>query len=131
VAAGRLRRCATETVEMGRLGDDGFLLLARQMHDLDSLTVLARQIRDQLSRPVALSTSPEPARIDAAGTVWMADLGIGVMCTTTAVRPSQAVSAVRAMARTGWSYASRLAYFDPQQGRIAEIEGPSAPASVA
>jgi GGDEF domain-containing protein len=122
VCAGRLRRCATETVEMGRLGDDGFLLLARQMHDLDSLTVLARQIRDQLSRPVALSTSPEPARIDAAGTVWMADIGIGVMCTTTAVRPSQAVSAVRAMARTGWTYASRLAYFDPQQGRIAEIE---------
>jgi GGDEF domain-containing protein len=121
VCAGRLRRCATETVEMGRLGDDGFLLLSRHAHDLGALAQLARQIRDQLTRPVALSTSADPARIDSPGTVWMADLGIGVMCTTTAVRPSQAVAAVRAMARTGWSYTSRLAFFDPKEGQIAEL----------
>lgn len=132
VCAGRLRRCATEAVEMGRLGDDGFLLLARQMHDLGELSALARQIRDALSRPVALSTSPDPGRIDAAGTVWMADVGIGVMSTTTAVRPSQAVSAVRAMARTGWSYASRLAFYDDREGRIAELPAHNtAPAPVA
>jgi GGDEF domain-containing protein len=131
ICAGRLRRCATESVEMGRLGDDGFLLLARQMHDLGDLAGLARQIRDQLCRPVSLSTSPDPARIDAAGTAWMADIGIGVMSTTTAVRPSQAVAAVRAMARTGWSYGSRLAFYDDSQGRIAELPAHSAPAPVA
>lgn len=131
VCAGRLRRCATETVEMGRLGDDGFLLLARQMHDLGELAALARQIRDQLCRPLALSTSPDPGRIDSAGTVWMADVGIGVMSTSTAVRPSQAVSAVRAMARTGWSYASRLAFYDDREGRIAELPASTAPAPVA
>lgn len=131
ICAGRLRRCATEAVEMGRLGDDGFLLLARQMHDLGELAALARQIRDQLSRPVALSTSSAPGRIDSAGTVWMADVGIGVMSTTTAARPSQAVAAVRAMARTGWSYASRLAFYDDREGRIAELPGEPGPAPVA
>ena len=121
VCAGRLRRCVPETVEMGRLGEDGFLLLSRQTHDLDGLATLARQLRDRLSRPVSLSTSSDPSRIEAAGTAWMADLGIGVLSTNTSARPSQAVAAARAMARTGWSYASRLAFFDPEGNRIAEL----------
>jgi hypothetical protein len=37
------------------------------------------------------------------------------------VRPAQAVATARAMARTAWSYGSRLAFFDQVAGQIAEL----------
>ena len=121
ICASRLRRCVPNTVEMGRLGEDGFLLLSRHLHDLDALAALARDLRDRLLRPVSLSTSSEPGRIEVAGTAWMADIGIGVLSTNTGARPSQAIAAARAMARTGWSYASRLAFFDADSNTIVEL----------
>jgi GGDEF domain-containing protein len=121
VCAGRLRRCVPQNVEMGRLGEDGFLLLVPNAPDVARLAQLAVQIRNRLARPVALSTSRDPAGLEAAGTAWVADLGIGVLGTNTQVRPSQAVSTARAMARTAWSYASRMAFFDQQVGQIAEL----------
>jgi GGDEF domain-containing protein len=121
VCAGRLRRCVPQTVEMGRLGDDGFLLLARNTHDMSELAPLARQIRDRLARPVSLSTSRDPERWGSQATAWVAELGIGVLSTSTQARPSQAVATVRAMARTAWSYPSRLAFFDVDAGQIAEV----------
>jgi GGDEF domain-containing protein len=131
VCAGRLRRCVPQTVEMGRLGDDGFLLLTRSMDDLRNLTPLAAQIRDRLTRAVSLSTSRDPGRIDARGTVWSADVGIGVLSTSTKVRPAQAVGTARAMARTAWTYASRLACYDEKAGQIAELPIPDTPLPVA
>jgi hypothetical protein len=44
-----------------------------------------------------------------------------VLGTSTQVRPSQAVATARAMARTAWSYGSRLAFFDQEAGQIAEL----------
>lgn len=124
VCAGRLRRCVPADVDMGRLGDDGFLLLAPRAADLQRLAQVARQIRDRLMRPVTLSTSNDPAGLDAADTSWVADVGIGVLVTNTQVRPAHAVTASRAMARTAWSYASRLAYYDTEAGQIAELHPP-------
>jgi GGDEF domain-containing protein len=124
VTAGRLRRCVPGTVEMGRLGDDGFLLLARRGDDVRRLNELARTVRERLSRPVVVSTSREPARLEAAGTAWAAEVGIGVLSTSTQVRPAQVVSVARAMARTAWTYASRLACFDAASGQIAELPAP-------
>ena len=121
LCAGRLRRCVPQTVEMGRIGEDGFLLLTRSMDDLRGLEQLARQIRDGLSRPVSLSISREPGRMDARATTWMADVGVGVLATSTKVRPAQAVSTARAMARTAWSYTTRIARFDEKAGQIAEL----------
>jgi GGDEF domain-containing protein len=121
VCAGRLRRCVPQTVEMGRLGDDGFLLLARNTHDMRDLAPLARQIRDRLARPVSLSTGREPEGWASGGTAWVAELGIGVLSTSTHARPSQAVATARAMARTAWTYPSRLAFFDTDAGQIAEV----------
>ena len=121
VCAGRLRRCAPQTVEMGRLGDDGFLLLVRTTSDLKELRALALQIRDRLMRPLSLSTSSEPGRLEVGGTAWVAEIGIGVLATSTGVRPSQAVTTARAMARTAWTYPSRLAFYDAQAGQIAEL----------
>jgi GGDEF domain-containing protein len=121
ICAGRLRRCVPQTVEMGRLGEDGFLLLTRSMDDLRSLGQLGRQIRDRLSRPVNLSVSREPGRIDARATAWVADVGVGVLATSTKARPAQAVATVRAMARTAWTYGTRIAFFDDEAGQIAEL----------
>jgi GGDEF domain-containing protein len=121
VCAGRLRRCVPQTVEMGRLGDDGFLLLVRTTSNLEDLRALARLIRDRLMRPVSLSTGSTPALLEAGGTAWVAEVGIGVLATSTGVRPSQAVTTARAMARTAWTYPSRLAFYDAQAGQIAEL----------
>ena len=121
ICAGRLRRCVPQTMEMGRLGEDGFLLLVPHAPDVERLEQLARQIRDRLGRPVSLSTSRDPAGLEAAGTAWVADVGIGVLGTSTQVRPSQAIATARAMARTAWSYGSRMAFFDQQAGQIAEL----------
>jgi GGDEF domain-containing protein len=121
VCASRLRRCVPPNVEMGRIGEDGFLLLVPHTADVQRLTQLARQIRDRLARPIALSTSREPAQLEAGATRWVADLGIGVLGTSTKVRPSQVVATARAMARTAWSYGSRMAFFDEAAGQIAEV----------
>ena len=121
VCAGRLRRSVPDNVEMGRLGDDGFLLLVRSPADLASLAQLARGIRERLARPLSLSTTREPADLEGSHTTWAAELGIGVLATSTSVRPSQAVSTARAMARTAWSFESRLAFYDEAGGRIAEM----------
>jgi GGDEF domain-containing protein len=121
VCAGRLRRCMPQNVEMGRLGEDGFLLLVPHAAELGRLAPMARLIRDRLARPVALSTSRDMAGLEAAGTAWVADLGVGVLGTTTQARPSQAVATARAMARTAWSYPGRLAFFDQAAGQIAEL----------
>jgi GGDEF domain-containing protein len=122
ICAGRLRRCVPQNVEMGRLGEDGFLLLVPNAPDLDRLGQLAQQIRDRLARPLSLSTSRDPAGLERSGTAWAADVGIGVLATSTKVRPTQAVTTARAMARTAWSYGSRMAFFDQNVGQIAELE---------
>jgi GGDEF domain-containing protein len=121
VAAGRLRRCVPANVEMGRLSEDGFLLLVPHTADIQRLGQLARTIRDRLMRPVTLSTTRDPADLEAGDTHWVAEVGIGVLGTSTQVRPSQVVGTARAMARTAWSYGSRLAYYDKEADRIAEL----------
>lgn len=121
VCAGRLRRCVPQNVEMGRLGEDGFLLLVRSPASLERLAQLAGTIRERLVRPVTLSTRSDPAGLDGPSTSWVAEAGVGVLLTNTQVRPSHAVATARAMARTAWSYPSRLAFFDPQAGQIAEL----------
>jgi GGDEF domain-containing protein len=121
VSAGRLRRCVPANVEMGRLSDDGFLLLVPHTADVQRLGQLGRTIRDRLMRPITLSTSREPAALEGGDATWVAEVGIGVLGTSTQVRPSQVVGTARAMARTAWSYASRLAWFDTAVDRIAEL----------
>lgn len=121
VCASRLRRCVPVEVAMGRLSDDGFLLLMRSPGHKGQLEQLARQVAARLARPVALGISREPGNLDTEGMHWMADLGVGVLLAQPQVRPSSAVSLTRAMSRTAWSYPSRIAWFDPEAGQIAEL----------
>ena len=62
---------------MGRLGDDGFLLLLRNMRNPERLIRLARAVVARLQRPVALSTSRDPAALESGQTYWEADVGVG------------------------------------------------------
>ncbi|MBA2673979.1 hypothetical protein [Ramlibacter sp.] len=91
------------------------------MRDLQRLVHLARQVHERLVRPVSLSTSRKVADLDTGGTAWVAEAGVGVLAASTRVRPSQAVATARDMARTAWTYPSRLAWYDQAAGEIAEL----------
>ncbi len=119
VCASRLRRCVPGDVEMGRLADDGFLLLVRGGTDMQRVVRLGRQLARRLSRPVMLSTSAGDP--EAGQAPWVAQVGIGLLAITAQVRPSAAVSMARAMSRTAWAYASRVAWHDQARGQIAEL----------
>jgi GGDEF domain-containing protein len=121
VCASRLRRCVPAGVEMGRLGEDGFLLLVRGSADVQRLVRIGRLVSERLSRPVALSTSAAGADLEAGHAQWVAQVGVGLLAATAQVRPSAAVTMARAMSRTAWSYASRVAWHDQASGRIAEL----------
>ena len=121
VCASRLRRCVPADVEMGRLGDDGFLLLVRSSAETQRLVNLGRLLAERLSRPVKLSTSAAPADLEEGQAHWAAQVGVGILATTAQVRPSAAVTMARAMSRTAWSYATRVAWHDQAAGRIAEL----------
>jgi len=120
VCASRLRRVAPVGVEMGRLSDDGFLLLVRNAADSAQLVRLARQIAMRLARPVSLSTG-RATDLETGGTQWVADVGVGVLQATVQVKPASAVAMARAMSRTAWSYGSRVAWYDRAAEQIAEL----------
>jgi hypothetical protein len=120
LCAGALRRCVPQTVEMGRIGEDGFLLLTRSMDDLRALDQLARQMRDG-SRAGLAEHQPRAGphgrarhhldRPTSASACWRPAPRCGRAGGGTA----------RAMARTAWSYTTRIACFDEQAGQIAEL----------
>jgi GGDEF domain-containing protein len=121
VCASRLRRCVPVGVEMGRLGEDGFLLLVRGSADPRRLLQLGRLVSERLSRPVVLNTSAAGEDLEAGNAQWVAQVGVGLLAATAQVRPSAAVTMARAMSRTAWSYASRVAWHDQASGQIAEL----------
>lgn len=121
VCASRLRRTVPADVEMGRLGEDGFLLLARNSDDPVRLVWLARQVAQRLAQPVSLSTS-DPTAAQAVRASWVAAVGVGVLAAATpATRPEKAVEMARAMSRTAWSFPSRIAWFDRETRQMAEL----------
>lgn len=121
VCASRLRRCVPANVEMGRLSEDGFLLLMRNPSQSQVLVRLAGEVARRLARPVVLGTHPDPAHLDTARTQWVADVGVGVLQAPPEVRPVSAVAMGRALSRTAWSYASRVAWYDRAAEQIAEL----------
>jgi len=118
VCAGRLRRCIPPDMELGRLFEDGFLLLSRDARDLDRLVHLGRLIVKRLSRPITLAAEGETAQ---ARTEWVAQVGVGLLATTVQSPSADAVSRVRDMSRTAWAFASRVAWLDQACDSIAEL----------
>jgi GGDEF domain-containing protein len=121
VCASRLRRAVPNDVEMGRLGDDSFLLLLREAHDARRLHRIARQVHERLSRQVVLSTNSQLESIDEGRTRWMAEVGVAVLVAPPGMPPSQALSTARSMGKAAWAYPSRLAAYDSDRGKIVEL----------
>jgi GGDEF domain-containing protein len=121
VCAGRLRRCVPADIEMARLFDDGFLLVARDATDMNRLVKLGRAVAERLSRPVTLTTSADATAAGSSRTQWAAQVGVGLLASDASVNPSAAVAMARDMSRTAWTFASRIAWHDHALDRIAEL----------
>ncbi len=122
VCAGRLRRWVPRQVDMGRLGKDGFLLIMQNCADSKRVIDMARAVESRLRRSVSLNTSREVSQLGAGDTVWVADIGAGVlMVANPQVRGSEAISIARRMSRTAVSYASKIAWFDHSSGEAVEL----------
>ncbi|MGZ5179332.1 MAG: diguanylate cyclase domain-containing protein [Ramlibacter sp.] len=121
ICANRLRRIVPPGVELGRLGEDAFLLLLRSPQGARPMGELARLVAHRLAQPVALGTSGDMAVLEASRTEWVADVGVGVLVALPDMRPQVAVAGARAMSRTAWSYVSRVAWYDEDSRQIAEL----------
>lgn len=119
VAAGRLRRTLPGGVEAGRVDEDGFLVLARDVDDVDKLVELAHSIVQHLSRPVGLSTSAEPGELESGQARWVAQVGVGIVVTDAGDRPSAAIERARTLSRAAWGFPGRVAW-EAEDGRVAE-----------
>jgi GGDEF domain-containing protein len=121
MCASRLRRLLPDGMQLGRLDTDAFLLLMPAPNAADPLIGLAHQVANKLSRPVALGTSKDMVELESARTTWVAEVGVGVLVAPPHMRAPTAVAATRAMSRTAWSYASRVACYDETEKQIAEL----------
>ena len=122
VCAGRLRRWVPRQVDMGRLGRDGFLLIMKDCSDSKRLIDMARAVESRLRRSVKLNTSLEVSQLGTGNTVWVAEIGVGVlMVANPKARGSEAIAMGRRMSRTAVSYASRIAWFDHSSGEAVEL----------
>ena len=122
VCAARLRRTVPSEVEMGRLGQDGFVLVMPHCKASAMVIDLARAVQLRLRRSVSLATSRDAARIETDSTLWVADIGLGVLVVTDPEsRGSDAIAMGRRMSRTAISYTSRIAWFDHSSGETVEL----------
>ena len=107
---------------MGRLGQDGFVLVMRNCSDSGRLIELARLLTARLAKPLSLNTTGDVSRREAKNTVWIAEIGMGVLrVSNPAVRGSSAIAMGRGMSRTAMSYASRIAWYDYASGEMVEL----------
>ena len=121
ICASRLRRLVPPGAELGRLGEDAFLILLRNAGGGRHMASLAHLLAVRLARPVSLGTSRDMAALEDRRTEWVADIGVGVLVTMPDMRPPVAVAGARAMSRTAWSYASRVAWYDEVSRQITEL----------
>ncbi len=122
VCAARLRRTVPGHIEMGRLGNDGFVLVMPHCRESGLLIDMARAVEARLRRSVSLSTSRDAARIETESTLWVADIGVGaLMVSNPESRGSDAIAMGQRMSRTAISYASRIAWFDHSSGETVEL----------
>jgi GGDEF domain-containing protein len=119
VCSGRLRRCVPPDVEMARLFQDGFMLVARDVGDRQRMVQLSRLVAERLSQPVALSTSA--LDLEAGKARWAPQVGVGLLAANSHADPSVVVSMVTDMSRTARSYASRVAWYDEGSGSVREL----------
>ncbi|HXE51140.1 MAG TPA: diguanylate cyclase, partial [Ramlibacter sp.] len=121
VCASRLRRCVPADLEMARLFDDGFLIVARDAGDRQRMIQLSRLLALRLSQPVALSTSAMASDLEAGQTQWTPQVGLGLLVATSHEDPSVVIARLGDMSRIACSYVSCIARYDEASGRISEL----------
>jgi GGDEF domain-containing protein/chromate transport protein ChrA len=121
VCASRLKRQSLGGAELGRLREDGFVLLFRRLRDMQRLPEVARLITKRLSRPVVLATSREMTDLEDSEAMWEANVGVGVVVETGDMALDLVIAGARAMSRTAWSFPSRMAWYDEVTGAVAEL----------
>ena len=122
VCAGRLRRTVPGNVQLGRLGNDCFVLVMPHCKQSYGLIKLALAVKARLEKSVVLNTIPRESAGETDKTVWVAQVGIGVlMVSDPEARSPDAVETGRRMSRTAMSYASRVAWFDRASGEMVEL----------
>jgi GGDEF domain-containing protein len=121
VCASRLRRLSLPAVEIVRAGEEGFVLVLRRFSDVERLVDLARTIEARLGRPVRLGTGGDIGRIEEEGALWEAAVGVGLLVERSQEQLDITIAGARAMARTAWSFGSRIAWFDEAAQAIAEL----------
>ena len=122
ICAVRLRRTVPSYIQMGRLGTDGFVLVMPHCKESRDLINIAKAVEARLRRSVSLNTSREAARLETDSTLWVANIGVGVLVVSNPEsRGSDAVAMGRRMSRTAISYASRIAWFDESSGEPVEL----------
>ena len=83
---------------------------------------MARAVEARLRRSVSLNTSRKVSQLGAGNTVWVAEIGVGVlMVANPQTRGSEAIAMGRRLSRTAVSYASRIAWFDHSSGETVEL----------
>jgi GGDEF domain-containing protein len=124
LCASRLRRCVPPGVELGRLFEDGFLLVSRHARDLDDQIKLGRTVVARLSQPVVLRTANGESGEEEGRAEWAAQVGVGLLAAAGSASASAAVAMVRDMSRTAWSFSTRVAWHDQAANLIAEVPLP-------
>jgi GGDEF domain-containing protein len=121
VCATRLRSLNLPGAELGRLQDDGFLIITRRPESGQQLIEQARQALKRLLRPVLLGTGREFEDIEVEGAIWEPALGIGVLMEAGDVRLEFALAGARDISRAAWAYSSCMGWYDEAAGAIEQI----------
>lgn len=120
VCAGRLRRCTPIGAQLGRLGDDGFLVLVRT-DDPELLKHMAGKVRRALTQPIQVG---EDLDHDVAGALpadWVADVGIGMAMRDEPDGAAGAVATARSLSRAALAMAGRIAFSGKREAPHQEV----------
>jgi GGDEF domain-containing protein len=124
VSAGRLRRTAPMGAQLGRLGDDGFLVLLRTT-DPELLKQVASKVRRALTQPIHVGADMDANEGDAVPTEWVADVGVGVTLSKEPDAAGSAVATARAMSRAALAATGRIVYSEGRDGPFHEVPATS------
>jgi GGDEF domain-containing protein len=120
VSATRLRRGTPMGAQLGRLGEDGFLVLL-PTDDVDLLKHVASKVRAALIQPIEVGADPDAAEVQATS-VWVADVGLGITLRKGEDSAGRAVATARATSRAAFATPGRIIY--PQAPEPAEPVNP-------
>lgn len=120
VSAGRLRRSVPVGTQLGRVGEDGFLVLLRT-HDAELLKHTAAKVRRLLTQPIRLGAELDSAQANALKGEWTAEVGIGLTMRNEPDSAGHAVATARALSRTALALTSRIVYAEGLNAPLQEV----------